>query len=252
MCSRLDPRLALASRSSGRRGFTLTELLVVIALVVLLVGILLTALNQVQKKARQTTTLTTMQSFSNACEAFQQEHGFYPGVVPEATLIHAHNNGGPQMTGAENAILHLMGGYVREADLEPSDYSALAEPEWFEFSFPQPNGGTFNIKVSPNRIGQGPTINGQSYPSYYNPSERELGRAFGQLGDDTLDELALLPDLLDAWGQPIIVLRRSRPIGALTVSAGGTPPQFDPISIYPYTMSKSSVISRRTSSTTAS
>ena len=62
--------------TSPERAFTLTELLVVIAIIVLLVSLLLAALGKVMDQARRNSTLSTAKAFSNACDAFQQEHGF--------------------------------------------------------------------------------------------------------------------------------------------------------------------------------
>src|SRR5688572_17138686 len=106
-------QLGGAGRSPRTSGFSLTELLVVIAIIVLLIGLLLAALAQVRKKTLRTQSEATMQQFANACAVFQAEHGFYPGVIPDAVLLaHAASNGGVSpISSTENALLHLMGGY---------------------------------------------------------------------------------------------------------------------------------------------
>ena len=71
---------------SAARGFSLTELLVVIGIIVLLVGLLLVALGGVRTRAKQADTEGIMRAFSQACESFQMEHRRYPGIIPEATL----------------------------------------------------------------------------------------------------------------------------------------------------------------------
>jgi len=217
--------------------FTLTELLVVIALIVLLVSILLAALGHVQQKSREVTTLATMQAFSNACEAFQQEHGFYPGVVPEAIMVSdaAAGSGWPQISGTENASLHLLGGFARAADTEAAVYDQLADPPWTELSFATPGGGNpYLVKVDPARLGDGPTISGKPYAPYFTPSEKSFGVVEGQQGYG-----ADLPDVLDAWGQPIIFLRRLRTLGPLAAEIGTTaPPQFESAAMQPYLQSE--------------
>ena len=104
-------------RSSG--GFTLTEMLVVIGIIALLIGILLVALSAVQERARKTQTTNLMEEFGKACETFQQQFGFYPGLVPEAILA-----GDPKISGTENAILHLCGGGVAEGSTEGGSVGA--------------------------------------------------------------------------------------------------------------------------------
>jgi prepilin-type N-terminal cleavage/methylation domain-containing protein len=213
------------------RAFTLTELLIVIALIVLLITLLLTALSTVQKKARATTTLSTMQSFSNACDSFQQEHGFYPALVPLRILLHdaAQNNDIPMLSTAENAILHLMGGGVRAEDFTNEEWNNRfpAANGWVVLELEDPdNAAPYEIKVNPGQIGQGPIINGTPYAPYYAPSERELGFADGQvLRSEVEAEDLVLPDLLDAWGQPIIFVSQLRPSGdqiALNIFALGS------------------------------
>ena len=65
-----------------------------------------------------------MQSFGKACDAFQLDHGRYPGIIPE-TILAAN----PLISGTENAILDLMGGAVRGDD---PDYDTYSAPDWTE------------------------------------------------------------------------------------------------------------------------
>jgi prepilin-type N-terminal cleavage/methylation domain-containing protein len=221
--------IALASRRPARRAFTLTELLVVIALIVLLVSLLLAALGQVQSKSRQTTTLATMQSFSNACEAFRQEHGVYPGAVPENILA-----GDPRISGTENALLHMMGGVFRKADMSDEEFG---EAPGRIVAFRPPGREPYIVKIDVESMGDGPVINRKPYAPYFTPGGRELGIAEGQWNvpagrrEDGND--LRIPDLLDAWGQPIIYLRRQRSVGPLTATTD-RPPQFDVGPITPY------------------
>ena len=95
-----------------RRAFTLVELLVVIALIGVLAALLLSG-SSAQQRARATQTTSTMEAFAAACETFFQDHGQYPGVVPEALLAQdaEANDGIPRISSLENALYHMMGGY---------------------------------------------------------------------------------------------------------------------------------------------
>jgi prepilin-type N-terminal cleavage/methylation domain-containing protein len=229
---------ARRSPSLPSRAFTLTELLVVIALIVLLITLLLAALDAVQDKARETRTMATMQAFANACNAFQQEQGFYPGVVPENILANdAVQNGGlPRISGTENAILHLTGGFIRQDD--------VSDAEWNDFGgqlylFERPGGAPYRVKVDLGRIGEGPTINGEVYAPYFTPGEKEFAVAKGQAGPTGVGpQQRPLPDVIDAWGQPIAFLRHMRSVGPLAAEDPDVRPQFHPAPLRAYTQSK--------------
>ncbi len=96
------------------------------------------------------------------------------------------------------------------------------------------NDNSWVLGVDQNRIGEGPLINGRPYSPYFTPSESMLRAVTGQLP-------ALgwqLPDLVDAWGQPIVYVRRARPSGPLTghdTDASFVQPQFYLNSMWPYT-----------------
>jgi len=213
------PRTALHPKHRKRAGFTLTEVLVVVALIAILVAILLTALARVQVKARETTTLGTMQAFANACELFQQDHGTYPGIIPEPFLA---ANPAMRVSSTQMALLHLMGGYIRnfdgpEYDLEPfSTWNTI-------LTFNNPDDGTtpLRVRINTQRMGDGPIIGGEARAPYFSSAGRDFGPA-ERVGPGATVPLPIdsnenfrLPDLLDAWGNPIVYLRRQRPAGEL-------------------------------------
>ncbi len=208
-----------ASQGRARVGFTLTEMLVVIGIIALLIGILLPALSAVQERARKTQTEKLLQEFGKACETFQQQFGFYPGIVPEAILA-----ADPKISGTENAILHLCGGAVAQDD---PNYAAAQYSGWTVITFNGGTNGTFSIKINPTKVGEGPRIRGVQYKSFFSPKADELAPVPGQGltasgADPYANDPFRLPDLVDAWGQPVIYMRQMRPQGSSLV-AGAQP-----------------------------
>jgi prepilin-type N-terminal cleavage/methylation domain-containing protein len=232
------------SRRRGPRAFTVTELLVVIAIIAVLVGLLLAALNAARQRSQASATQATMEAFRAGCEAFLQAQGQLPGAIPEATLISdaAANGGVPKISSMENAILHLMGGFALSSTAaNPTGdpfFDGFTGPAVIELSFtqPGPGGGTLRMRVDPNRIGEGPRIGGKQFEPYFTPTPGTLLPVSGQaIGDD---DDPLIPDLVDAWGQPIGFMRRIRPLGPLVRFAGANEAaQFDPTGLLPYVLS---------------
>lgn len=238
-------RLARASGSrrshrSARSGFSITEMLVVVGIIVLLASLLMVAMGRVRNTAKASQTLSTIQNFAAACDAFYAEHGMYPGVIPESVLatqvamLENNNIGdytGPiTFTSTENALLHLMGGYrllpPNRSEQEELDYENYGD---YEIRFGSgDNEWLLGIKLSD--IGEGPIINGKPYAPYYTPGANEVAVVVGQFGatdDAEPDNWVRLPDLIDSWGQPIIYMRQVRNSGPLVgVPTPTVRPQF--------------------------
>ena len=230
------------SRFRARRAFSLTELMVVIAIIVLLIGLLLVALAAVKKKTQRTETEATMTQFANACASFWAEHGQYPGVIPDAVLA-ASATQPPEISSTENALLHLMGGYrlLTPTDSPTSfaaqDYAAFgatANPPYEEITIDGGvQHGVWKLKIKSSTsdgatvavLGDGPVINGKPYAAYFTPSANALKVVSGQVGEGDIK----IPDLIDSWGQPIIYLRQSRDRGPIVrdTTANAPAPQFE-------------------------
>ena len=205
--------------------FTLVELLVVISIIAVLAGILLTALSSATKSATRSQTGATPTSFAAAIDAFAQEHGRYPGVVPTHVL-----GDGEELTATQNALLHLMGGYRTRTSDESANNPNFLEYERFknaardpvEISLQDPNNTsrTWQVIVDRTRISEGPYIDGKPHAPYFAPKASELINRW-LVSSDPYDSVARqqgfnqLPDLYDAWGTPVIYLKRDRKGGPL-------------------------------------
>ena len=78
---RYDSRGRRACRA-GRAGFTLTEMLVVIGIIVLVLSIATPMVTRAWRSGDRARMSADLQAISTALEAYRQDHGMYPRVAP--------------------------------------------------------------------------------------------------------------------------------------------------------------------------
>src|SRR6266700_2933201 len=90
-------RTAKAGHSSflGQRAFTLLEVLVVIAIMIILAGLLLSTFGYMQKKGARARAETEIAAISAACESYKADNGVYPQNGDTNTLDPTTNNFDP-------------------------------------------------------------------------------------------------------------------------------------------------------------
>ena len=66
------------SSFSGRRAFTLIELIVVTAVIIILTGLVLSTVGYIQKKGARARAETEIAAMSAACENYKADNGIYP------------------------------------------------------------------------------------------------------------------------------------------------------------------------------
>ncbi len=192
-----------------RNGFTLIEILVVIAIIAVLAGILLAALGGVQSTAKKTQTSSLMQSFARACDEFALDHGRYPGLLPDSAID------GINITPTQNALFELMGGArVKHTDSSSAvinEFDTFSQNETDGFTTTDTNNGTqWTFSFDANRFGEGPWINGRKYEPYFSPKSSDV------LYDPSNQTTPIrFPTLVDAWETPIIYLRAIRKNGPI-------------------------------------
>src|SRR4051794_24350654 len=68
------------ARCSNRHGFTLTEMLVVIGVLVLVAGLLLPMLTRAYRQSSRARTAADLQAIAAGLEAYKQDFGDYPDI----------------------------------------------------------------------------------------------------------------------------------------------------------------------------
>ncbi|HBG25710.1 MAG: hypothetical protein A2Y10_20475 [Planctomycetes bacterium GWF2_41_51] len=87
-------------KKRNKLGFTIVELLTVMAIIAILMGLLVPALNQVRKLAKDTSQRAQFHSIDVALEAFQSEYGMYPESSVSPTTFTAASVGAHKLAEA--------------------------------------------------------------------------------------------------------------------------------------------------------
>ena len=86
--------------------FTLIELIVVIAVIVILAGLVLSTVGYVQKKAARSRAETEIAALSAACESYKADNGVYPRNT-DTDGLNARTSGNPSTSQYQSASLYL-------------------------------------------------------------------------------------------------------------------------------------------------
>lgn len=192
---RIHNRPGPARRGVGA-GFSLVELLIVIAIIALLLGILLPAIGLVRNKAKAARAEAQLHDLGNAARSYQQDFGAYPGYLPETTIS---ENTWNEFPCADNMAVAMLGGVE--------------------------SGGSYTIEgtpIDPGQVGSGPlTESGRRLDPYYPVETGELHVATGDYGTANP-----VPDIIDPInGMPVLYMRSvgggTQPVG-IRLSNGGT------------------------------
>jgi prepilin-type N-terminal cleavage/methylation domain-containing protein len=103
----IDSSLVIRHSSfSDRSAFTLIELVVVVAIIVILSGLVLSTVGYVQKKAARSKAETEIAAMSAALESYKADNGTYPRSS-DTDALDARTSGDPSVSQYKNASLAL-------------------------------------------------------------------------------------------------------------------------------------------------
>lgn len=124
--------------SRSRSGFTLVELLTVIAIISLLIGLLLPALSKAREQAKKTKSRAMLKAISDGLDMFRTENEEeFQGYPPSAVAEDQTEDGQQSLYGCQWLVRYLMGkdlnGYVSPRTVPRTLYGAkpFEQEDWY-------------------------------------------------------------------------------------------------------------------------
>lgn len=180
-----------------RPGFSLVELLVVLAIIVLVISIIVPALGRVRSAAKKQDTRTRNDELMKAMQLFELDNKRLPGYFTQSEMGMA-DNATRGFSQSQNVMLDLAGGVTTQA-LGTGVVSAGPM-----------NDATKRVNVAVNVIGSSGdsgTAVGLNKAAYYTPGDKYYKLQDGVYGGERegVAEHEQIPEIVDAWGAPVLI-----------------------------------------------
>ncbi|MFN7022187.1 MAG: type II secretion system protein [Phycisphaerales bacterium] len=179
--------------TSARRGFSLLELLVVMAILVIVMSIVIPSLGNFRNSARRSASLQLMASLSTAVGQFNLDQRRLPGYFSPREMGNTTNT---DFSAMENMLIDLSGGQTTDTGTGILTVG--------------PGGPNGTIRIDPARVGAPTnTATGSVSKAYFVPDPKFFVRQNGagqraQANGPARDN----PVIVDAWGSPILAWRQ--------------------------------------------
>lgn len=215
-----------------RRGFTLTEMLIVVVIIVILISILLPALGGARNTARKAATQSFMSSIHQAISSFKAEQQRLPGyftvkqVGSDDNIVKQETGGTRGLTYLENALLELGGGVYEDQNATEDTATDPSKP---------PDLIKVGVGQDLTVIVQRTAIGAKGGPGYLDIPEGYID--MGHLTDGRAGKIAGLkwmPRLIDAWGMPILMWPRDEFAKQQSILVSGRYKADDPSTSAPF------------------
>lgn len=188
------------------RGFSLVEMLTVLAILAIVLGIVIPVVASARNAARKASTQALLASLSSAISQFQVDKRRAPGYFTQG-LMGSADNAARQFTEMENLMLDLSGGIVGS--------SVALSPTVIQAG-PSDSAQNGTVRVDVSLIGADTQATpGVTVAQYFRPDRKLLraqdappppggGGTTGSRASGGASDHARMPVLVDPFGQPIL------------------------------------------------